>query len=212
MSDLRRRRDGRSTFLVWGFFFFFFSLRSCLWPDASRPRVPAQGGRGRIAVVARGSRRTRAEATIGRPIVVPGPLLVAPLIVDLSASLRLPTRDPASSDRGCSHLGYLSLSLRARGHTHSAPTGYSGRIPRGSRADVTRRRMRVINNRSIRPIGKSNDVDHTKDEIPSRRPPTSDYTDISRFFVPYVGMKVIVLPGHWPSLSLSLLSAKWIFQ
>lgn len=46
-----------------------------------------------------------------------------------------------------------------------------------------------------------------------RRHPVWLNSDISRFFILYVGMKLwIVLPGHWPSLSLSLLSVKWTFR
>lgn len=53
-------------------------------------------------------------------------------------------------------------------------------------------------------------MSYTKVEIPSS---TRLITLISpALFVLYVGMNVIVLPGHWPSLSLSLLSAKWIFR
>lgn len=68
----------------------------------------------------------------------------------------------------------------------------------------------LINNKIHRSVEEQRRRRRSKDEIPSS--PPSDYTDMSRFFVFYVGVKVIVLPGHWPSLSLSLLSAKWIFR
>lgn len=134
----------------------------------------------------------------GLPIVVPGLLRRSPA-VDRSASLAS-TRDLATPT-GASFVPSLS-------HGRAV-----GTIAQSERSRIPRHVVQngnLINNKIHRSVEEQRRRRRSKDEIPSS--PPSDYTDMSRFFVFYVGVKVIVLPGHWPSLSLSLLSAKWIFR